>query len=224
MTTVILIRHAHSIANEKGVLAGRTLGIGLSKRGLEQAESLKQRLGSLKINNLRISPLERCELTIAPWVNQYGISQNLIDVDPDVSEVDYGKWTGKKLSILALKKEWRVVQKTPSQMIFPEGESLLDVQRRAENALLKSAKQARSGVAVIVSHGDVIKSLVATALKLDLDNFQKIVIDPASVTVLDFSKNEFRLLHLNDVSTNFEYLTKKSRPKGVLIGGGAGRT
>ena len=223
MTTIILLRHAHSIANEKGVLAGRTPGITLSKKGVTQAIELSKRLGSLSFREIRMSPLERCYLTLEPWLAAQKISRKEITFDNGISEVDYGNWTGKKLSFLALKKEWRVVQKTPSKMVFPKGESLLDVQKRARESLLKSVEKTKGGVVLLVSHGDVIKSIVADALNLELDKFQKIVIDPASITVLDYNKGDFRLLHLNDSSTNFEFLGKKPRSIKTLVGGGSGR-
>jgi probable phosphomutase (TIGR03848 family) len=223
VTTVILVRHAHSVANEKGVLAGRTPGVQLSKKGIDQAINLKNRLGELKFKDIRISPLERCGATIKPWITEHQIAPSSITLDDDLSEVDYGHWTGKKLSMLSLRRDWRVVQNNPSQMIFPDGESLLQVQERAERALMRSVKQSGNGISLLVSHGDVIKSLIATALQLDLNKFQKIVIDPASISVLDFSKSGFRLLHLNDQYTNFGYLNKSNRPTKTLIGGGAGR-
>ena len=220
---MILIRHAHSVANEKGVLAGRATGITLSKKGLSQAQDLKKRLGNLKVREIRISPLERCHLTMQPWLAEQANAAGKVVVDPDITEVDYGSWTGKKLTTLSLKKEWRVVQKTPSQMIFPDGESLLNVQIRATKALMRSIKARGNGVSIIVSHGDVIKSIIASALQLELDKFQKIVIDPASISVLQCSKDDFRLLHLNDSATNFEYLSKETRSSKAHIGGGAGR-
>ena len=223
MTTVILIRHAHSIANEKGVLAGRSQGITLSKSGTRQAVELKKRLGNLKFGQIRISPLERCFATIEPWLIATDVSEDAVIVDQGFTEVDYGDWTGKKLMALSLKKEWRIVQKTPSQMIFPNGEGLLEVQARAKKSLLESIKKAGNGLVLVVSHGDVIKSLIATALDLDLDKFQKIVIDPASISVLDYSKGNFRLLHLNDSTSNFEHLAKSKRSSKTQVGGGAGR-
>ena len=224
MTTVILIRHAHSIANEKGLLAGRSQGITLSKSGTRQAVELKKRLGNLKFGQIRISPLERCFATIEPWLIATAVSEDAVIVDQGFTEVDYGDWTGKKLMVLSLKKEWRIVQKTPSQMIFPNGEGLLEVQARAKKSLLESVKKAGNGLVLVVSHGDVIKSLIATALDLDLDKFQKIVIDPASISVLDYSKGNFRLLHLNDSTSNFEHLAKSKRSSKTQVGGGAGRT
>ena len=222
MTTVILLRHAHSVANEKGVLAGRASGIVLSKKGELQAEDLRKRLGSLKFKEIRVSPLERCLLTLQPWLDERGISNRKIVIDQGLSEVDYGDWTGKRLSSLALKKEWRVVQKTPSKMVFPEGESLLGVQKRARKSLMNAIEMAHGGVVLIVSHGDVIKSIIADSLQLELDKFQKIVIDPASISVLDYNRKSFRLLHLNDSSTQFDYLSKKTRSVKTLVGGGSG--
>lgn len=223
MTTVILLRHAHSVANEKGILAGRASGVSLSTKGKEQAELLTSRLGNARFKDIRISPLERCLATLEPWLQSQDTSvRKKILFDPNVSEVDYGDWTGKKLLALSLRKEWRVVQNTPSQMKFPKGEGLLQMQQRAEKALRQSIKKTGTGVSLIVSHGDVIKSLIATALDLHLDKFQKIVIDPASISVLDFSKGSFRLLHLNDLTTNFEYLSQKKRSGKTLVGGGSG--
>lgn len=223
MTTVILLRHAHSVANEKGILAGRASGVSLSTKGKEQAELLTSRLGNARFKDIRISPLERCLATLEPWLQSQDTSvRKKILFDPNVSEVDYGDWTGKKLLALSLRKEWRVVQNTPSEMKFPKGEGLLQMQQRAEKALRQSIKKTGTGVSLIVSHGDVIKSLIATALDLHLDKFQKIVIDPASISVLDFSKGSFRLLHLNDLTTNFEYLSQKKRSGKTLLGGGSG--
>lgn len=220
---MILLRHAHSVANEKGVLAGRASGVTLSKKGHVQAKELKSRLGNLKFKSIRVSPLERCLLTLEPWLNHQKLTQGDFVLDNGLTEVDYGDWTGKKLSSLSLKKEWRIVQKTPSKMVFPQGESLLEVQKRAHKSLMKAVKEAQGGVALIVSHGDVIKSLIANCLDLELDKFQKIVVDPASISVLQYGKKSFNLLHLNDSSTNFEFLSKKSRSVKTLVGGGSGR-
>jgi probable phosphoglycerate mutase len=223
VTTVILLRHAHSVANEKGILAGRAAGVSLSAKGIEQAAFLTSRLGNARFKDIRISPLERCLATVEPWLQSQGSAvRKKIVFDPNISEVDYGDWTGKKLLTLSLRKEWRTVQKTPSEMVFPNGEGLLHMQKRAEKALQQSMKGAGSGLSLIVSHGDVIKSLIATALDLELDKFQKIVIDPASISVLDFNKGNFRLLHLNDSTTNFEYLSRSKRTVKTLVGGGSG--
>ena len=225
MPKIVLIRHAHSTANAAGVLSGQLPDVHLSKSGKEQAERLAERLGKLTISQVQVSPMDRCSETLVPWLAKYGKNVNVI-MEPNLVEVDYGKWTGKKLSVLALKKEWRVVQNTPSAMIFPEGESLANAQERAKRALMKSIKRAGNGTALLVSHGDVIKSIVAAVLGTHLDNFQKIVIDPASITVLDFDGNDFRVLTLNNTSTPIAEYAKveaMARRRKALLGGGSGR-
>ncbi len=225
MTRILLIRHAHSVANDRGILAGRSDGVVLTEKGLGQAEELAKRLSGSKISKVHISPLERCHLTINPLLQSIPKKDRpKVIISDDLSEVDYGKWTGKKLTSLYRDKLWKVVQNRPSAMYFPEGEGLAHVQVRAMRAVHSAAND--SGLQVIVSHGDVIKSIVAAVLGTHLDNFQKIVIDPASITVLDFDGSDFRILTLNNTSTpivEFAKTTGKKSAAKALLGGGSGK-
>jgi probable phosphomutase (TIGR03848 family) len=225
MTRILLIRHAHSVANASGILAGKSLGVVLTDIGQKQSLELAERLAGSKITKVRISPLERCHLTMAPLLDSMSVkSRPEIIVDENLSEVDYGKWTGKKLTALYREKLWSVVQNRPSAMYFPNGEGLAEVQVRAMRALHSAASE--GGLQVLVSHGDVIKSLVAAVLGTHLDNFQKIVIDPASITVLDFDGKDFRLLALNSTSKPIADLAQasgKKRSAKALLGGGSGK-
>ena len=72
MARIVLLRHAHSVANEKNLLAGRTPGISLSKTGKEQAKDLIARLGATQFDEITISPLQRCRETIDPWLATTG--------------------------------------------------------------------------------------------------------------------------------------------------------
>jgi probable phosphomutase (TIGR03848 family) len=225
MTRILLIRHAHSVANQRGILAGRTEGVYLTEEGESQAAELAKRLSGSKISKVHISPLERCHLTINPLLKSIPVKERpKIQINGDLSEVDYGKWTGKKLTSLYREKLWKVVQNRPSAMYFPEGEGLAHMQVRAMRAVHAAA--AEGGLQIIVSHGDVIKSVVAAVLGTHLDNFQRIVIDPASITVLDFDGADFRILTLNNTTTPIAELAKTSSTKRVtraLIGGGSGK-
>ena len=225
MTRILLIRHAHSVANQRGILAGRADGVVLTEQGVSQSEDLAKRLAGSKISKVHTSPLERCHLTIAPLVKSIPSKDRpKIVVNNDLSEVDYGKWTGKKLSTLYREKLWKVVQNRPSAMYFPAGEGLAQVQVRAMRAVHSAA--AEGGLQLLVSHGDVIKSIVAAVLGTHLDNFQKIVIDPASITVLDFDGTDFRVLTLNNTSTpivDFAKTSAKKRAAKALLGGGSGK-
>ena len=225
MTRILLLRHAHSVANQRGILAGRSDGVVLTEQGVSQSEELAKRLAGSKISKVHSSPLERCHLTIAPLLKSIPSKDRpKVVVSQDLSEVDYGKWTGKKLSSLYREKLWKVVQNRPSAMYFPAGEGLAHVQVRAMRAVHAAA--AEGGLQVLVSHGDVIKSIVAAVLGTHLDNFQKIVIDPASITVLDFDGTDFRFLTLNNTASpiaEFAKMSNKKRPVKALLGGGSGK-
>ena len=223
---LVLIRHAHSQSNASGVLSGRIPSVHLSAKGLEQAEQLSERLGSFPVAQLRISPMERCFETISPWLNTYALKSNSKlepIIDPMINEVEYGDWSGKRLVALARKKEWKTVQESPSRMYFPGGEGIAAMQARAMSAVHQAASLADSKVAVFVSHGDVIKAIVASALGMHLDEFQRIVIDPASVTVIEYSAIKPRILLVNDSrAVVTDMLTAPKRSKN-LLGGGAGK-
>jgi probable phosphoglycerate mutase len=223
---LVLIRHAHSEANAAGILSGRLPNVHLSEKGVKQAEDLARRLGSFPVSNLRISPMERCFETIAPWINSTILpSQPSFQpvIDQELTEVDYGQWSGKKLAVLSKSKLWKVVQESPSRMYFPKGEGIAQMQARAMKSIHESVSIKKKGAAVIVSHGDVIKSIVASALGMHLDEFQRIIIDPASISIVDFSSTKPRVLLLNDSrSVITDLLIAPKRAKN-LLGGGSGK-
>jgi probable phosphomutase (TIGR03848 family) len=230
MTRIVLLRHAHSSANAKAILAGRAPGVDLSDRGRKESQDVAKRLKEINFSLIRVSPMERCAQTIEPLLAQLSKSRKaepIVEVESDLVEVDYGKWTGRKLATLSRDKAWKVVQNTPSAMYFPGGEGLLDVQARAMRALNSAANTPGKGAKLLVSHGDVIKSIVASVLGTHLDHFQKIVIDPASLTVLDFNGVDYRVLTLNSTTAPVSAFLKEesSKKKGVtaLLGGGSGR-
>jgi len=223
---LVLIRHAHSEANAAGVLSGQLPNIHLSEKGLQQSQDLAIRLGDFPVSNLRISPMERCFETIAPWINSTVLPRNRNFkpiIDEEITEVDYGSWSGKKLSILSKNKMWKTVQDSPSRMYFPKGEGIAHMQARAMKAVHKAVAQKSKGAAVIVSHGDVIKSIVASSLGMHLDEFQRIIIDPASISILDFSTNKPRILLLNDSRSKVTELLIAPKRSKNLLGGGSGR-
>jgi probable phosphoglycerate mutase len=223
---LVLIRHAHSEANAAGILSGRLPNVHLSEKGVAQSENLAVRLGNFPVSSLRISPMERCFETISPWINSVVLANYpkfQPELDPNLTEVDYGNWSGKKLAMLSKNKLWKIVQESPSRMYFPDGEGIAQMQARAMTSVHEAVSAKGKGSAVIVSHGDVIKSIVTSALGMHLDEFQRIVIDPASVSIIDFSTTKPRTLLLNDSrAVVTELLVEPKRSKN-LLGGGAGR-
>ena len=220
MSLVVLVRHAHSQANAAGILSGRRPNIALSEKGRTQAQELAIRLGELKVKELRVSPLQRCIETIDPWVSTKSRIRRI--EDHGITEVDYGKWSGRTLRSLSREKLWKIVQENPSRVFFPDGEGMANMQARAIESMHLALASTGTGAVVMVSHGDVIKALVAANLGMRLDDFQRIIIEPASVTVFDFSSKTPRLLLLNDSHTNIGELGITSTKKRLLVGGGSG--
>ena len=218
MARIVLLRHAHSVANEKNLLAGRTAGIALSKTGKSQAEDLIARLGATNFDEVAISPLQRCRETIDPWLAAGGAKTSVV-IDESISEVDYGIWSGKTLASLRRKSQWKVVQDFPSQMIFPEGESLLEMQGRALSGFYRLNAVKGKGPRLLVSHGDVIKSIVAHCLGMHLDQFQRLVIEPASLTIIDTDSGVSRLVRFNDAKG---FLTSERSTNQSALGGSTG--
>jgi len=219
---LVFIRHAHSTANDAGILSGQLPGVSLSKKGEKQAQLLVERLGASEFDSIRVSPMQRCEETIAPWLNS-GYSRGLraYEIDESLIEVDYGSWSGRKLSSLSREKMWKVIQDKPSIVQFPEGERIKAMQKRALSSVMQALEDKKNGTHLFVSHGDVLKALVASLMKIKLDDFQSLVIDPASVTVIDFDGNRSRLLAFNDTHSPIAPMIKMEKSTKMLLGGGA---
>ncbi len=208
MSTFIFLRHGHSAANATGTLTGQLPGVGLSKHGKRDATNLIERIGPRRIDHLHLSPIERCQLTIDPWLrSRYSASLLSLQIVDGVSEIDFGDWSGRKLSSLRRDPLWRDVQNRPSTVTFPEGESFKKVQRRAVSAVEEiRAKRGKNKVHLIVSHSDTIKLITAHYLQMKLDNFQSLQIDPASFTIFTGDRKKFSLLTLNSKSSLRELL------------------
>lgn len=194
MTTLLLVRHGHTDAAGKR-LTGRAPGVHLNELGRRQAERLVERLDGVRIDAIVSSPLERCRETAAPLAKARG---RAVDVGRAWIEVGYGEWTGRSISQLRRTKLWRRVMFAPSNVRFPGGESLLEVQGRAVDATLDIAARHARGTVVVVSHADVIRLLVAHLAGMHADHLQRLSIDTASITAMSISDGFPRLLTVND--------------------------
>lgn len=222
MARLVFIRHAHSTANDAGILSGQLPGVSLSKKGMKQAEGLVERIGATAFDSARVSPLQRCEETIAPWLNsRYSKSLKSYQIEDALIEMDYGSWSGRKLSSLSREKMWKQIQSRPSTVQFPDGERMRSMQKRALSSVSDAISQKKNGTHLFVSHGDVLKAIVASLLKIKLDDFQSLVIDPASITVIDFDGSKSRLLAFNDSHSPLAPMTTMEKSTKVLLGGGS---
>jgi probable phosphomutase (TIGR03848 family) len=228
--TVLLLRHGRSTSNTAGVLAGRSEGVDLDDKGREQAAGLIDRIGDLPIRAVVSSPLLRCRRTVEPLAQALCIEPVIED---RLAEVDYGEWTGRKLSELVSEPLWRVVQAHPSAAVFPGGEGLAQVQARAvavvrEHDRRLSEEHGGDVLWVACTHGDVIKSLIADAYGMHLDSFQRVNADPASVSVIRYAPLRPFVLHVNHTGSRLSAGLRvasapeaKEQPSGDAVVGGS---
>jgi probable phosphomutase (TIGR03848 family) len=222
--TVILLRHGRSTSNTAHTLAGRSDGVDLDDKGREQAESVVTRIGDLPVKAIVSSPMLRCERTVAPLAAALGLEPI---VEERLSEVDYGTWTGRKISDLVKEPLWAVVQQQPSAAVFPEGEGLAHVQARAVEAVREHDRklaEIHGGdvLWVACTHGDVIKAVIADALGTHLDSFQRITADPASMSVIRHTPLRPFVLHVNHTGPALTAaLWAKPEPSGDAVVGGS---
>jgi probable phosphoglycerate mutase len=221
VTTLLLVRHGLT-AMTGPVLAGWTPDVHLNDRGREQATALAARLAPVPVDAVVSSPLDRCLETAQALGHE-------VTVDDRLGECRYGDWTGQELKKLAKDPLWRQVQAHPSAVTFPNGESLRAVSARAIDCVREwNARLGPDATYVAVSHGDVIKAIVADALGLHLDQFQRITADPCSLTVIRYTELRPFVVRLNDTGGAVDDLLppkKKARRKpssDAPVGGGAG--
>ncbi len=198
MTQILLVRHAVNDFVKTGKLAGWTPEVHLNDEGRAQAEALGSRLIDVPIDRLYASPLERTMET-AEAIRQHhpGLT---IQQHAGIGEVRYGEWEGQAISSLQARKMWQVVQEYPSRASFPNGEAMRDVQTRAVNAVEELAARHPRELVVIVSHADLIKMILAHFLGMHLDNFQRIVVSPASISSLSLGYGRPYVATVNDTA------------------------
>jgi probable phosphomutase (TIGR03848 family) len=232
VTTVILLRHGRTTANTSGVLAGWTPGVQLDETGQLQAKAVGERLAPVPLAAVVSSPLERCRQTAAAVLDGRPLE---LQTDDRLGEARYGDWTGRPLKELVKEPLWKVVQAHPSAAVFPgdEGEGLAQTQARAVAAVRAwNARLGPDAVWLACSHGDVIKAVLADALGLHLDQFQRIVVDPASISVVTYTETRPFVVRVNDTGGDVAALVppkKKGRRRrkaesDAVVGGGAGAT
>ena len=185
MTLLLLIRHAENDVMYRR-LAGRIPQVHLNAKGREQAARLAQALEKAPIQAVYSSPLERAVETAQPLAESRGLE---VQIRPGLLEIDYGSWQGKTYAQLKRTKLWQTTHQTPSQVRFPNGEAFTEIQGRviAEiESLTNGTPDApdEEKVIAVVSHGDIVRLALAHFLTISLDNYLRLYISPASLSII----------------------------------------
>ncbi len=235
MATLILARHGRTTANATGVLAGRSKGVHLDETGVGQARGAGERLVGLSLSAIVTSPLERCKET-AREISRLQPTAVKPTHERRLLECDYGSWTGRDLKSLAKEPLWRTVQAHPAAVRFPDGESMAQMMSRSVTAVREwdarvEAEHGAGAVWLAVSHGDVIKAILADALGLHLDLFQRIVVDPSSLSVIRYTPLRPFVVSVNSLAGDLGGLNPSKKKAGkrskrlasdAAVGGGSG--
>ncbi|PJI95123.1 histidine phosphatase family protein [Luteimicrobium subarcticum] len=240
MPTVLLVRHGRTTANATGVLAGRTPGVGLDDVGRDQAARTAERLAAVPLAAVVTSPLQRCEETARAILDRQlgspGEPPLEMLVEPGITECDYGAWQGRPLKDLAGEPLWSTVQAQPSAVTFPDGESMAAMQARSVMAVRAHDATVReqhghAAVWVAVAHGDIIKAVLADALGMHLDLFQRIAVGPASVSIVRYGPHRPEVVATSTDGGDLSWLAAPAAPGPTSddvpagdapVGGGAG--
>jgi len=231
VATVILLRHGRTTSNHAGTLAGHQ-PTELDEAGRAQAAAVGERLRAAGIPLAAVvsSTLLRCRQTLASALPDAPVCD-----EPRLVECDYGDWSGQPLKSLAKQPLWQVVQAHPSAAVFPGGEAMAAMASRAVTAVREwdariTAEHGPEALWLACSHGDVIKAVLADALGMHLDLFQRIMVDPASLTVIRYTPLRPFVLRQNDVGGSLSGLRPPPRRRrrtartssDAVPGGGAG--
>ena len=205
MTVFYLVRHGVT-AHTGHRLSGWIPGIHLTDEGRAQAEATAEMLEPVPFKAIYSSPIERTMETAAPIARLHKLQ--VIEA-PKLGEVEYGKWSNRSFKTLVKTKLWDKVQRYPSGVRFPDGETLREVQTRAVEEIESIAEHHRKQIVCCVSHADVIRLLAAYYLGVHIDLFQRLTVAPASVSVISLNDGRPLVVTLNSSPMN----SSKGKPR-----------
>ncbi len=198
MTTVLLIRHAVNDWVKTRKLAGWTPGVHLNDEGKAQAQAVGERLAAWPLKAIYSSPLERCLETAQAIAGHH--PHLIVQPVDNLGEIRFGRWEGASLDLLARRHLWRIVQDVPTRAAFPGGETVRGAQARAVDAVEILVQRHPRDMIAIISHSDVIKMVLAHYLGMHLDHFQRIMIAPASLSIMELGHGRPVIVQVNDTS------------------------
>ncbi len=197
MTTLLLIRHGENdMVGRK--LAGRTPGVHLNENGRKQAAAVAQMLSKAPIKAIYSSPMERAIETAQPTAEALGL---VMQLRPGLIEMDFGRFQGRTFKQLQRAKLWKEVLKNPAEGRFPDGESFIEAQQRIIDDLEAIvALHADEEIVACFTHADVVRLSVTHYLQMPINAFQRLTVNPSSITVIVRVKDQAFVPHINQVA------------------------
>jgi broad specificity phosphatase PhoE len=183
VTRLLLVRHGlHDWVGR--AIAGRMAHVSLNSEGLRQVEGLAYRLRDVPLDAIYSSPQPRAQQTAAPIARLHRLQ---VQIAPEFDEVDMGEWVDRSFADLERDDavRWKHWVDRRASATAPGGEPFVQVRERAMRGVERLRAARPQGTLLVASHGDVIKAVVATLLRMSLDDLETFDVACASVTVID---------------------------------------
>lgn len=199
INTIMVVRHAESVANSRGIYQGQTHDTDLSDLGRKQAKALAKKAKTLGIKKIISSPLKRTYQTALAVAGEMGCD---IEINEMLIETNHGVWEGKHKNWIKenFNDIYDLWQKKPGEVSFPGGEAFSDTVKRTLSFLELTDFKKNT---LVVTHDNIIRVMVSLISNSDINKIWEIPLETASLNFFEVNKvdqkNVFRILKLNDV-------------------------
>ncbi len=209
MTTLILVRHGQSVANQDGIYVGHK-DVPLSELGKRQAMLMSRYvLENYAVDKVYTSDLCRAWATVLPIAEALGIEEIK---SKNLREIFAGDWEGKKFCDLCelypedYNDKWRT---DIGNCCTTNGESVREMAKRVLDELIKIAEENDGKTIVIGTHATPIRAMQCLWQGKNFDEMKDVKWAPnASITIAEFENGNFTLKLLSEESHLLELKTE----------------
>ncbi len=195
----IFVRHGETAWNREGRVMGRQ-PVELDERGIAQVKAGVPLARLLGPQFILTSPLRRARQTAE--IIAAGLGGIEIVEDPQLEEVRYGKWEGMTYHDLVHDEDYMRYRQAPLEHRTPGGETISDVQSRGREAVTRALERYPGRRLLFVSHGDIIRTVLCSYMKLGLHYFHRIRVDNMSFSAIAVSGDFAEIKFFNLLSTD----------------------
>ena len=198
MPKLLLVRHGDTELNSGERYWGYS-DVKLSAAGLRQAERLRDRLATQKIDAIYSSDLQRASATAEIITSRHQLA---VTTCVELREINFGKLEGltfKEINQLYPEVVRLWVERSPA-LQYPGGESLDELNNRVNKFAGRLKKHAPEETILIVAHSGPLRLLMCLLLGIELQHWRQLRLDLASLSILETYPQGAILSLLNDVS------------------------
>lgn len=190
---LVFVRHA-TCEHMDEILLGRTVDAPLSEIGLRESEALARTLVPAQGSLIVASPRMRAQQTAASIASHYHAE---LDTSVAIDELDFGRWSGQTFAELAHDPDWRRWNGQRDVAATPAGERISDVRARVLEHLHRFCEAFPGRPMVLVTHAEVIRTVLLHWLQAPADAYRRLAISPASISRVSLGDAGVRIEGIN---------------------------